>query len=114
MGLKTTNYEVKDMKETLGSAYAYIRKIEVDEYGNGVATIAVHRTRELASDPAVKPYEIKRIEFKCDRTANDRVTAYKKATSYQEIEKFNFETGRVETVVKYEPFYGWQNDIMEL
>lgn len=112
MGLKTTNYEVKSMKETLDTAYAYIRKIRVDEYGNGIATIAVHRTRELAQDPAVTPYELKEIHFKCDRNANDRATAYAKAKEQREVERFNMETKQMETVLVDAPFYGWENDIV--
>lgn len=112
MGLKTTTYEVKSMKETLDTAYAYIRKIKVDEYGNGVATIAVHRTRELAKDPTVKPYEIKEIEFKCNRNANDRITAYEKAKGQREERQWNVKTHKIETVLVGEAFYGWTDDIV--
>ena len=113
MGLKTTNYEVKSMRETLDTAYAYIRKIKVDEYGNGVATIAVHRTRELAKDPAVTPYELKEIRFVCDRNANDRITAYEKAKGQKEVTQWNEETHKIERVLVGEPFYGWEDDIVE-
>lgn len=111
MGLKTTNYEVKSMKETLATAYAYIRKIKVDEYGNGVAAIAVHRTRELAKDPTVTPYELKEIQFVCDRNANDRATAYAKAKSQREGKRWNAETKKSEPVLINEHFYGWEDDI---
>ena len=113
MGLKTTNYEVKDMKEVLPTAYAYIRKISVDEYGNGIATIAIHRTRELAQNPAVRPYEVKRVEFKCDRNANDRITAYNKAKSQRTEYQWNEETQRIEPMLVGEAFYGWEDDIIE-
>ena len=111
MGLKTTNYEVKDMRETLSTAYAYIRKITVDEYGDGYAHIAVHRTRELAKDPTVKPYELKEVKFKCVRTGNDRATAYQVAKEKVVRNKWNVDTRKLERVEEDGPFTGWDDDI---
>lgn len=111
MGLKTTNYEVKSMKETLDTAYAYIRKIIVDEHGDGYAYIAVHRTRELAQDPTVKPYELKEIKFKCVRTVNDRVTAYQVSKEKIVLNKWNKDTHKLEKVEEDGPFTGWDDDV---
>ena len=109
MGLKTTNYEVKSMKVILPTAYAYIR--EINTSGNrGVATFAVHESRELASDISVKPYEECKISFAVDRDANDRVTAYNKAKSQIQVKTYT-DYGEVE-VTQDMPFYGWQDDIV--
>ena len=108
MGLKTTNYEVKAMREVLENAYAYIRKITVDEYGKGYAQIAIHRTRELAADPTVKPYEIKEIKFNCVRTQNDRVTAYQVAKEATIVSKWV--DGKLKDVRVLGPFAEWDDD----
>ena len=47
MGLKKTNYEVKDLGITLPMAYAVVRKL--DRHGNcGYAELWVHNSRENA------------------------------------------------------------------
>ena len=47
MGLKKTNYEVKDLGITLPTAYAVVRKL--DRHGNcGYAELWVHNSRENA------------------------------------------------------------------
>lgn len=47
MGLKKTNYEVKDLGITLPIAYAVVRKL--DRHGNcGYAELWVHNSRENA------------------------------------------------------------------
>lgn len=113
MGLKTTNYEAKAMKEVLPEAYAVIRAIRVEPNGQGVAKFAVHRTRELAIDPNVKPFHEETIYFKSERNVNDRETAYKKATSSYTLSELNHETQKVEEIEIKAPFYGWENDIVE-
>ena len=112
MGLKTTNFEAKKMGEVLPEAYAIIRKIVTGENGQGVATIGVHRTRELASNPNIKPFHEEKIYFTVVRNVNDRETVYKKATTpYKSVEP-NEEIGKDEEVIKYPFFYGWENDII--
>ncbi len=113
MGLKTTNYYVESMKEILPEAYAVIRTISIGENDMGVATIGIHRNRELVLDPSVKPYETKKIYFKSDRKIHDRETIYKKATQPYTEKSFDENTGEIVDVVKYPPFYGWLNDIHE-
>ena len=113
MGLKTTNYEVKAMKEVLPEAYAVIRSLKVEENGQGVAKIAIHRTRELALDANVKPFHEELIYFTSDRKVNDRETVYRKATTSVIEKRYNFETQKLEDVEVKPYFYGWDNDIQE-
>ena len=47
MGLKKTNYEVKDLGITLPTAYAVVRKLDRHGY-NGYAELWVHNSRENA------------------------------------------------------------------
>ena len=107
MGLKISNYKVKSMGVTLPTAYAVIRNITVNGE-NGVATFAIHQSRELAIDTTIRPYHTENIHFKVDRNVNDRVTAYSVAT-----EPYVEKEGKEEEVTKYPFFYGWQNDIVD-
>jgi hypothetical protein len=111
MGLKKDNYEVKSMGVTLPKAYAFIRNTKTEANGQGVATIAIHMSRELASNPAIRPFHEEKIYFTVDRNANDRATAYKAATTPRKDYVPNEHGEYVEQEVK--PFfYGWENDIL--
>ncbi len=112
MALKTTNFYVESMKETLPTAYAFIREIKADAYGNGVARIAVHKTRELASDPAVRPYHEEIVRFKVDRSKNDRETAYLAAKAYTPEEKTVWQGQEFVKPAEKAFFYGWEDDIV--
>ena len=112
MVLKTTNYYVESMKETLPEAYAAIRTITIGENDMGVAVIGIHRTRELVLDPLTKPFESKRIHFKSDRNIHDRETIYKTATEAYIEKEIDPETNEIIDVEKYPDFYGWENDII--
>ena len=111
MGLKTKNYEVKEMGVVLPEAYAIIRET-VTCGDKGFVKIAVHITRELAADKKVKPFEEVRVDFTVDRNANDRETAYKVAKGQRVRKEFNHGTKRLEDVVENMPFYGWEDDIV--
>jgi hypothetical protein len=112
MGLKTNNYFIKSMQENLSEAYAIVRSYDVDRAGNGNAIIAVHRTRDLAINPDVTPFETQYITFISDRTTSDRETIYKTITQPYTEKEFNPDTGEYEDVTKYPLFYGWENDIV--
>jgi hypothetical protein len=111
--LKTTNFEVKHgdiVVETLPEAYGIIRRLVVGNNDMACAYIGVYRSKELARNHReVPPIIEKRIDFKSDRTANDRATAYIAAkTPY--IEKEHDYEGKPIEVTKYPFFYGWDND----
>ncbi len=111
MGLKTNNYYVETMGETLPEAYAVIRTISIGENDMGVATIGIHRTRELVLNSKIKPFEEKKVYFKSNRNVHDRTTIYKKATEPYIVKEADENTGELVDVVKYPDFYGWDNDI---
>lgn len=110
--LKTTNFEVKHgdiVVETLPEAYAIIRSLVVGNNDMARAYIGVYRSKELARNHReVPPVIEKRIDFKSDRTVNDRVTAYNSAkTPYIEKE---YNEGKFIEVTKYPFFYGWEDE----
>lgn len=110
--LKTTNFEVKHgdiVVETLPEAYGIIRRLVVGNNDMACAYIGIYRSKELARNHReVPPIIEKRIDFKSDRTTNDRVTAYIAAkTSYIEKE---LEGNKFVEVTKYPFFYGWEDE----
>ena len=76
MGLKKTNYEVKDLGITLPMAYAVVRKL--DRYGDsGYAELWVHNSRENALN---KNYlERHSVSFIIKDGKNPYEAAYEKA-----------------------------------
>lgn len=120
MGLKTTNYEVKRTGQVLTNAYAIVKNLTVRGL-SGYAEIIVQTSRECA-DKCVKgqldAIETKRIDFKVDRDANDRETAYEEAKKKKIRREQNGELDEncipieVEVVVD-EQFFGWDDDIQE-
>lgn len=113
MGLKTTNYNVKNLGIILPNAYALIEKIEINE-GYGVAKFAIQTSRNAAEKHF--PIETKEVSFKVNRNENPYVTAYNKAKSLETFEKYviNPETRKPEKKVfsKDNGFYGWEDDII--
>ena len=120
MGLKTTNYTVKRTGQFLTNAYAMVKNLHV--FGvSGYAEIIVQTSRENA-DKCLKgqldAIETKRIDFKVDRDANDRATAYEAAKQKKTRREQSGELDEngmpieVEVVVD-EQFFGWDDDIQE-
>ena len=112
MGLKTTNYKVEKFNHTLEEAYAYIIDCTSDRI-RGQATIGIFASREDAENPAIEPYEAKKIKFIVDRSKNDRETAYNTAKSQYLTPYFNPKTGKVEQMLVDNYFVGWQDDILD-
>ena len=113
MGLKTTNYTVKKLGIKLPEAYAIVKDLTVRGQ-HGHATIAVQSSRENAEKVVtgkMAALEEHRIDFTVNRDENDRATAYAKAKSQKEVQRFNEERNELETVLVNEPFYGWIDDI---
>ena len=113
--LKTKNYEVKHngiVVEIIPEAYAIIRRLVVGENDMAVAYIGVYRSKDLArNNRTVPPVIEKRIDFKSDRTANDRETAYSISKTKLIQRKFNPLTKTVDEIVVDERFFGWENEI---
>jgi hypothetical protein len=112
--LKTTNYEVKHngvVVETIPEAYAIIRRLVVGENDMAVAYIGVYRSKDLARNHReIPPIIEKRIDFKSDRTANDRKTAYSIAKTKLTHKEFNRDTKPGDEVVVDDRFFGWEDE----
>lgn len=91
MGLKTTNYEVKDLGVTLPTAYAQITSIISDRKGNACAQFAVQQSRD---DIEVKN-DIERLSI-----------------SYM-VDKSKPLYEQLYDVAKKTIFDGWEDDIVE-
>lgn len=91
MGLKTTNYEVKELGITVPTAYAQITNLFVNKYGTVQAEISVQQTREdVVCNNAL---ETKNLRYDIDKTKHIYTQVYKKA--------------------KEELFAGWEDDIVD-
>ena len=66
MGLKTTNYEVKDYGITLDTAYARISNIHIDLDGTAYCTFEIQKDRESIGKD--RCFEAKTFECAIDKT----------------------------------------------
>ena len=115
MGLKTTNYQIKDKNIVLPEAYAIITEVQSKGH-HGVAKFAITVDRESAEKilkGELKPIQEVEVSFTVNRDGNDRAVAYEKATARKEITRLNRKTGEKETTYVNGPFYGWEDDIVE-
>ena len=109
MGLKTTNYEVKNLGIVLPEAHAIIKDLMVKGQ-NGYAIFAIQSSRENAEKVVagdLSALEEVRVDFDVNRDANDRATAYEKAKG--QTVKLSVD---MKEILVNEPFYGWQDDIV--
>lgn len=113
MGLKKSNYTVKELGITVNEAYAIIHALSVR--GNrGSAEFYIQGSRENAFN--LKPLERKFLDFTVNRNENPYTTAYTvaKGVIKEEVVKINEETGEpyndIETTENI--FYGWEDDIL--
>ena len=124
MGLKKTNYEVKDLGITLPMAYAVVRKL--DRYGDsGYAELWVHNSRENALN---KNYlERHSVSFKTVDGKNPYEAAYEEAikrpvrtevyyvdpvTGEELIEPGEGAERKTREVIDPAILDGWENDIV--
>ena len=109
MGLKTTNYEIKELGMTLPEAYAIIHELRIS--GNdGTAIFHVQNSpRVNAID--LKPFQKTVVRFKWDRTENPLVSAYRRAKEVDVEKHYNETTREFEDVEIPQPFHGWEDDI---
>lgn len=104
MGLKKTNYEVKDYGVTLPQAYAVITGMTIHD-GEGRAEFSIQATRDSAFN--LLSYEKRIVDFKyTDRTQNPYVVAYHAAKETRVGNEFG-----VEKEYKM-PFWDWEDDIV--
>ena len=118
MGLKKTNYEVKDLGITLPIAYAVIRKL--DRRGDsGYAELWIHNSRQNAKEKNF--LERHSVSFIIKDGENPYEAAYKEATTRHSHKEYYAEKelvdGGEKEVVKYRDVEdlaildGWEDDI---
>lgn len=91
MGLKTTNYTVRDLGLIIPTAYARLAYVNVDEEGRASGSFAIHLNREDFMER--KPIEVIPYEYIID----------KNQPIYTQI----YEHGKIQY------FSGWEDDIVE-
>lgn len=109
MGLKTTNYAIKELGITLPNAYALLKDIKVVN-NRGVATFNIQSTRETATE--LKPIETVAVEFVFDRKENPVETAYKAVKGTRKDWVYDEEKGYAIQQTVRQPLYGWEDDII--
>ena len=108
MGLKKSNYEIKELGMTLPEAYALVKDLEI-RGTQAVAKIVVQQSRNFAMSKS--PIASATVRFAVNRNENPYETAYKVAKGTRIEQRFNEETGKYENVEIPMPFYGWEDDI---
>lgn len=111
MGLKTTNYMIKETNHLLSTAYAKIHKIVAEENGLTYAEFYIQKDRDDAIN--CTPFEIINFHFSLNTKENPYVTAYREATEKVCLGEIENSEGVIETIYQENPFYGWENDIIE-
>lgn len=91
MGLKTTNYEVKDFGITIPEAYARLTNVNINVDGEAFGTFEIHQTREDLGE--VNPLERIHINYIINKDLPVHNQLYVKA--------------------KEEIFVDWKDDIVE-
>lgn len=111
MGLKTTNYEIKEIGVTLPEAYAIIHEIRVV----GESGTAVFHVQASPRANALGLFPLKRISVNFDwtRETNPLTAAYKEAKAMHYKKVWNGETKKYIDIENPNPFYGWEDDIIE-
>ena len=111
MGLKTTNYEIKEFGITIPQAYAIIKNLYI-KGGYARADFVVQADRTATSNK--EPLQTVKIEFTLDRNESPFITAYKYAKGQHYEVVRNEETEKYEKVlVNNSVFYGGEDDIVE-
>jgi hypothetical protein len=116
MGLKTTNYEIKKLGITLPNAYAMVKDLVV-QGKTGYANIIVQSSRENAYkvlDGRMQALEEVRVDFTVSRDTNDRATAYAEAKKETIEKRYNMQYKMFEHIPVQMPFFGWEDDIVEV
>lgn len=108
MGLKTTNYKVKDLGITLPTAYAIIKEFSIsnDDWCNAIFVIQSDRD----NTSKLRPFEVITFNFKWDRKSNPIEKAYNLAKSKIKDYQYNDEKGVHEEIEREMPLYGWVDD----
>lgn len=109
MGLKTKNFEVKELGITLPEAYAVVDLIKI-EGESGYALIKVQTSRENALNNSLKPFYEERIDFVVERNENPYETVYKKAKEPKITVRYNPTTNGFDSMEEESVFASWEDD----
>lgn len=109
MGLKKSNYEVKELGLTLETAYAVIHSLQISGTKGTAEFYIQNSPRENAF--ALKPLERKFVQFPVNRNENPFETAYNYAKGTYPDTEYDPETLTERTVEKPNVFYGWEDDL---
>lgn len=110
MGLKTTNYICKRTNLTLPTAYAIIKKVNVDN-GNGYVEMAIQTDREAAFK--YEPIDLVQVYVNgLDRSKNLYEQIYEYVKGYQETQVWDNDQRAMVNKKTPRAFTGWENDIV--
>ena len=112
MGLKTKNFEVKELGIILPEAYAVVDAIKI-EGESGYAMIKVQTSRENALNDSLKPFYEERIDFFVERNKNPYETVYQKAREQKISIRYNRTTKGFDYIVEESMFASWEDDIIK-
>lgn len=111
MGLKTTNYEIKEIGMVLPNAYALLYEMRLCGH-SGTATFHVQaspRTNALS----LKPLKSVMVNFEWDRRLNPVEAAYAEAKAMRYKKTWDSAEKKYIDVEAPQPFYGWEDDIID-
>lgn len=110
MGLKTQNYEVKNMGVKLPQAYAALRDIRINgEYGTATFVVQTDRNAVFTKTPI----ETVDVHFKVNRNESPYKTAYNKAKEIHTSIVPDPITGEDRVLESKMPFGGWEDDFFD-
>ena len=109
MGLKISNYYVKDKGITLPTAYAVIGAVTMEE-NSGIAYMHIQSTRDNAL--RLKPIDIKPVAFKWDRKSDIAKCIYNACKTVKTVKVWDKNTCAYTTKVVDKQFSEWNDDIV--
>lgn len=111
MGLKTTNYEIKEIGMVLPKAYALLYEMRL--CGNSGNAVFHVQTSPRANALSLNPLKRVVINFEWDRNRNPVEAAYAEAKAMKYKKQWDPAEKKYIDVEAPQPFYGWEDDIVE-
>ncbi len=108
MGLKTTNFEIKNLGLPLPEAYCILHKLQQNR-DQVTATFAIQSTREKAQK--LDPLATIDVSFKWDRQADIAKAAYAELKRSKTIKRYDNDKKTVVDVEIPSVFASWADDV---
>ncbi len=108
MGLKTTNFEIKNLGLTLPEAYCILHKLQQNR-NHVTATFAVQATRDKAQ--TLTPLSTVEVRFSWDRKTDLAQAAYAELKRSKTVKRYDEETKTVVDVEIPSVFASWEDDV---